>query len=395
MRGKGEGAVYRQNDGLWAASIELPSHDGTRRRKVIRSKDKRKLMARLAELKRDLGQRGDIPTSTTTVEQWFTYWLEQIAQRRVRPKTYSGYESVTRRHIITALGPNTRLDKVTPQKIRGIETYFEAAGLSPTYALNAYLVAKSSLDDAVRENRIGRNPADLVDPPRKAVPEQEALTVEEAILVLEHIATDPLGPAWATALLTGARRGEVLGLEIDRVGDTLDLSWQLQRLKVNEHGIPYAPKDYQYRALEPDSRKDVRFFLTRPKSKAGWRVVPLVDPLRAILERHIATMEPNTYGLMFVKDGQPIEPTRYSRRWNDVLDAAGIDKHVVLHGLRHTAVDLLMLAGVPDDLIQEIVGHSSRSTTWAYKSRGNQTRLTEAMRRMSALLAPPADRTTL
>ena len=69
-----------------------------------------------------------------------------------------------------------------------------------------------------------------------------------------------------------------------------------------------------------------------------------------------------------------------------MLKAAGIDKRVRLHDLRHTAVDLMYEAGVHETLIQEIVGHSNRAMTRAYKSRGNRPQLTAGMVQFSALL---------
>lgn len=65
---------------------------------------------------------------------------------------------------------------------------------------------------------------------------------------------------------------------------------------------------------------------------------------------------------------------------------AGIEKEVRLHGLRHTAVDLMLEAGVPIDVIKEIVGHSSRAMSVAYKSRGNDPRLRDAMTQMAAVI---------
>ncbi|AAT89851.1 integrase [Leifsonia xyli subsp. xyli str. CTCB07] len=62
------------------------------------------------------------------------------------------------------------------------------------------------------------------------------------------------------------------------------------------------------------------------------------------------------------------------------------DKHVRLHDLRHTTIDLLYEAGVPEDVIMEIAGQSTRSVTRGYKSRGNQKRLTEGMLQLSALI---------
>lgn len=390
MRGKGEGAVYRVPSDrskplkYWTGTIELPPLDGNRRRVTIRRKNKSELLTELEEKRKEFKRRGDLPTKDQTVEQWFEYWHREFVVKGTRPKNAAGNKSVIDNHIVKTIG-TVKLSKVTPAHVRRVTNGMIDKELSSTYALNAHRIMSGSFEVALREGRIGTNPAKLTPAPRKAVAPQEALTLPEALHILEHVAVDPVdGARWATSLLTGARRGEVIGLEWDRVTDVLDLSWQLQRLKVTERdGKPIVPADYEYRHLTGG------LYLTRPKSRAGWRIIPLVDPLRAVLQRHRDISDSNPWGLVFTRNGKPRDPDRDSAEWKHVLASAGIDKDVVLHGLRHTTVDLLFLAGVPEDIIMEIVGHSTRTVTRAYKSRANRERLTDAMTKFSALLTPP------
>ena len=384
MRGKGEGSIFKDTrTGLWTAIVELPPRDGKRRRKTIRRKTKAAVVAELSAVREELRKRGDLPTAGQTVEQWFTYWVEQIAAKEVRPKTLDGYRATVRNHIIPTIG-HVKLERVTPAHIRRVHDRITIdLSLSSTTALLAHRIMAASFKIAMREGRIGRNPAELTNAPRKAAPVLEALSLEEAIAVLQHVATDPLGARWATALLTGARRGEVLGIEHDRVTDVLDLSWQLQRLP-GPAGKPDAPADFEYRHLTGG------LYLTRPKSSRGWRVIPLVEPLKSILERHAASTPPNEWGLLFTRNGRPIDPDQDSNAWRDVLAGTGIMKNVRLHDLRHTTADLLYLAGVPEDLIPEILGHSTRAMSRSYRARGNRERLTAAMESFSALFIPSA-----
>lgn len=402
MRGKGEGSITRvpadKSKPLtyWQASIELPSHNGKRRRLVKRSKVKQEAVNWLGDKQDELRKRGDLPTASMTVEQWMTYWLNNDARQNVRPKTRDNYETVARLHIIPTIGPK-KLDKLTVPDIRSVHQRMTSAGMSSTYALNAHRVMSRAFKVAVREGRMGRNPAAMMDAPRKAAAPLEALDMDEAIRVLEHVSVDPvMGARWATSLLTGARRGEVIGLERDRVGEELDLSWQLQRLKLTDKdGRPDVPEDFEYRHLTGG------LYLTRPKSTAGWRIIPLVDPLRSILLRHIENTPPNSWGLLFTREQTsranrlptgnyvPLDPDQDSAAWKDVLKHVGIEKNVVLHGLRHTAIDLLYEAGVPEDLIMQIVGHTVRSVTRGYKSRRQDPRLRDAMESFSAIFTRP------
>ncbi|MER2134154.1 MAG: site-specific integrase [Arthrobacter sp.] len=343
----------------------------------------------MQEHKKQLAIHGNLSTSTMTIEKWMNHWLDEIAPLKIRPKTLAGYRTVVNGYIIPILGKKN-LDKLTAQDLRKLHKTMQATPkdpalrgaknlpadtemLSSTYALLAHNALSAALKVALREGKITANPCDLVDRPRKRLTEQKALTVPQAIQLLQHLATREDGPLWATYILTGARRGEILGLEADRVGEHLDLSWQLQRIT----DISKAPADWEYRELGGT------LYLTRPKSRAGWRVIPLVEPLRSILRLQLGAQ---TEGLVFTRDGRPWDPDRATKEWRNVLLDASLPGDIVLHGSRHTTVDLLYEAGVPEAVISEIVGHSSRAVTRGYKSRGNSKQLADAMGRMSELL---------
>lgn len=400
-RRKGEGGIYQRADGLWCTAVELPEGlDGKRRRKVICRKDKGAVITEMRKVQADLAKHGDLASSSTTVEKWMTHWLDDIAPRKIRPKTLAGYRTVVTGYIVPILGKK-RLDKLTAQDIRKLHTTIQATPkdpelrgqtdlppgtvmLSSTYALLAHNTLSAALKVALREGKILANPCEMVDRPRKRVTEQKALDVPEAVKLLSHLAKmldgedrqdKQDGALWATYLLTGARRGEILGLEADRVTDTLDLSWQLQRIT----DISKAPADWEYRHLRST------LYLTRPKSSAGWRIIPLVEPLRAILKAQIGRQKD---GLIFTRNDLPWDPDGATEAWSAVLAEAGLPTDVVLHGARHTTVDLLYEAGVPEAVISEIVGHSSRAVTRGYRSRGNTKQLEAALNKVSALLAP-------
>lgn len=376
-RGQGEGSLFKDARGLWNAVIELPPRDGKRRRKTIRHKDKPVVVARMRELQRELEERGDLPTADMTVERWFGYWYTQIVLKEVRPKTAGGYKSIIDRHIIPNIGTH-RLAKLSPTSIRTVTDSIVRNGGAHSSALKAHQVMSSAFEAAVREGRMSRNPCKQMAAPRKNVAKLEALNVEEAIRLLRHVESDEqYGARWAMALLTGARRGELLGLEWDRVTDVIDLSWQLQRLSLGELGNPIVPNDYEYRQVYGG------LYLTRPKSRAGWRIIPLVEPLKTILDTHRRLNPPGKYGLVFTRSSRPVDPDYDSKLWIKVLEASGIDKKVRLHDLRHSAVDLLYSAGVPEQVIIQLVGHSTVSMTRAYASR-DVARLRQAMEMFGA-----------
>lgn len=375
-----KGSIFQRSDGLWIGRIDLPSHSGKRRTKQVSSKSKNTVIQKMRELRKQLEQQGDLPTESMKVSAWFDYWLREVVDKTRRPKTADAYRWAAGK--VTPVIGTLRLEAIKGEHIRRVLSTMDADGISSTSQKNAHSVMSAAFKDAVREGRIARNPVDMVPAPLKAIPKLEVLTTEEARDLIRSFQGDPEAYLWATFLLTGARRAEVIGLEWDRVTDVLDLSWQLQRFKKGQQ----VPVDYERRHVSGE------LWLTRPKSRAGWRIIPLVDPLKGILAHLREVQAPHPSGLVFTREAGrgagrvPLDPHWVSKAWPVRLKAAKIGKHVRLHDTRHTAVDLLYEAGVPEDIIVAIIGHSTWAMTRSYKSRGNRTRVTEAMKQFSAHL---------
>lgn len=393
-RGKGEGSLHKNSNGLWEVKIELPrDRDGKRRRKVVRRKSKSDAIQVLRELKAELAKTGDLATSSVTLEAWSEHWLAERA-KKLAPNTVNGYRVAFRDYINPMLGKR-KLDKLTPQDIKHLHDVIQETPkdkalrslsdppegtelLSSTYALLVHNALSGSLKMAVREGKLSRNVCELVDKPSKRHTTEEVLTLEEAIKLIGYLTTHPDGALWTTYLLTGARRGEIIGLEVDRVmEDHLDLSWQTQRITDRES----APKDHEYRHIGKS------LYLARPKSKAGWRTPPLVPELAELLRREIGDRKD---GLVFLRDGEPWDPADASKEWKVILAGAGVNEKVKLHGARHTAVGLLYELGVSEATIMQIVGHSTVSVTRRYGQAGNKRAMQDAIAKLSTALSGKA-----
>lgn len=396
-RKKGDSALYQRADGMWCTSIELPRDgDGKRRRKVICRKDKGAVASELRAQKKELEKLGNLETRSIPLNDWAAHWLDRIAPKDIKPRTLAGYKTVVNGYVLPTLGKKT-LGKITAQDVRRLHDTMAATPkdpklrdgrelpegtvmLSSTYTLLAHNALSVMLGAAMNEGKISKNPCDMVSRPRARKLEQQALTLDQSIQLLAHLVTRKDRALWATYLLTGSRRGEIIGLEWDRAKNVLDLSWQTQRIT----DITKVPDDFEYRQVKGT------LYLTRPKSSSGWRIIPLVDPLKGILDLHSADRQPNDDGHDFVfrEDGRPWDPDRVTKAWKELMREAGLPENVVLHGARHTTVDLLYAAKVPEDIIQAIVGHSTRAMTRSYRTRTDSARLREGMEALSALLRP-------
>lgn len=423
-RTKGTGSICRvpadESEPLkyWQVALGFPSEDGRRYRRVERSRDYDMALRKLAILRLQLAELTPPPPvpkvlpspppllASDTLSAWLRYWLREIVEREVRPRTAESYRNFVVRYVDPSIGL-MKLTEVQPPHIRAFHQYMRDAGLVESTVLQGHRVLAIALKQAHRDGYTYRDVAVLTRPPRKSQPQLQVLSPSDARAVQHACQGDRLESRWTAALLTGARQGELLGVELDRVTDVLDLSWQLQRLtwshgcaggcgRVRGTDCPerklIAPADYERRHLVGG------FWLTRPKSFAGRRVIPLVEPLRSLVHSRmeVAKQEHNPHGLLWTADpvrsgrgaaltGKPIDPSNDNRAWHRLLEHAEVPS-VRLHDARHLAVDLMYEAGVPEVVAMELIGHSSVAMTRRYRSGAARSTMREAMERVAEQL---------
>lgn len=390
-RDKGTGSLSKRNDGMWVASIELPpGPDGKRRRKTAARKNRGDAQRELRRMRSDLDATGDLDTSTVRLADWMDTYLSKIAAQRDAPNTLKGKVAANRDWITPCLGKK-RLDRLTPDDVRRLHEYIlttprdrrlrdlprelvpaDAECIGASTAAVAHNTLAAALTAAVKEGKVRANVTAVVDKPKGRRTDDNALATDQAIELAQAIRDDPLAPLWLFFMLTGARRGEALGLEVDRVSTVVDLSWQLLELTdVPDH-------------LEA-RRVGNGLWLTRPKTQGSWRTPPNVPPISTVLDKAI---DGRTAGLVFtMPDGSPLRPSYVSKRWKALLKEHGMPPHVTLHGTRHTAVDLLYELGTPEHIIMQIVGHSNRSMTRSYRTRLDLDSAGNALRSLGERLA--------
>jgi integrase len=117
------------------------------------------------------------------------------------------------------------------------ESVREAPPLPPLAARSVqryHQVPHAALHQAVRWQLLVRNPADAVEPPRPARREMRILTPAQARQLMAMADTTPLGSFVRLAILTGMRRGELLGLrwqDIDLERGSLHVQQTAQRIE--------------------------------------------------------------------------------------------------------------------------------------------------------------------
>jgi integrase len=415
----GDGGLFKRADGMWVGTVEIPSADGRRRQKRVYAKQKAEAKRKRDDLRAEVA-KGIIPvSSTTTVAVWLRRWADEIKKPHVRPNTFDWYDEAIRLHIIPHIGTH-KLKLLTPEDVR----FLLRQASTPANAQRAHKTLKMALKDAMTEGLIARNVAEAVERPkhlkqtRGVLASDAAKTAIRAAIKLDDETGAALATRWAAGFLTGARPAELLGLEWDRAdldAGLLDLSWQLQQVD-KAHGCgdkqgdaypcgkkrasfcPQArwdlPADFEYRVCVGT------LLWTKPKTAAGTRIVPIVDPLRVMLEQHRQRPGPNPHNLVWHRpDGRPLTRHDDAKYWGAVLTAAELPK-VDVYAIRHSTATLLQELGVAEETRMAIMGQSSVAAHRMY-IHVDQTQAKAALSRLERMLlsapgsvtdAPPLER---
>jgi integrase/recombinase XerC/integrase/recombinase XerD len=194
----------------------------------------------------------------------------------------------------------------------------------------------------LERGELTQNPADLVSHGRRRAPLPKLLRADELTQLLDRIpAHTPLETRDRAMLeLTyscGLRCEEVVNL------DDGDVDFDAEELRVLGKG-----------------------------SKT--RVVPVGEPAQRALERYLATGRPALVqpaeraepALFLSKRGRRLSPSDVRRRLRLWLRNAGLSGEASPHALRHSFATHLLEGGADLRSIQELLGHSSVSTTQIY-----------------------------
>ena len=345
-RGKGDGNVTLRSDGRWSAYLTIPGKG----RRYVYGSTRREALASLQRLQRALAQGRSVGDSRLRLGAFLDSWLVAI-EPNLRPQSWRRYRQLMTDHVVPVLGARP-LGRLEPEDLQRLYAAKVHQGLSPATVRMIHFILHRALRDAVRWGRVGRNPADLVDPPR--LPRQEAavLGLTEVRAVLEAAAGHPFELLFRLALKTGLRRGELLALR-----------WR----DVDLHSGLITVRG----TLQPSPAGAVPV-VAEPKSRSSRRALAIDDDLIQRLQDHRRHwpltwdgpgLPPGPEDFVFVSaTGRPISPSSLLLSWARLLRRAGLE-HMPFHATRHTAATLMLGAGVSPRVASERLGHATVAMT--------------------------------
>jgi len=297
-----------------------------------------------------------------TVAEFLLQWLKDYVATNTAPRTRERYEQIVNLHLIPNLG-RIFLTRLEPNHI---QSYYSRAlssgrldgkgGLSARTVLHHHRILSESLNHAVKWGYVVRNVAQVVSPPRPVRKEITTLAPEniptffEEAKKLESKSGLPYYIIFLTALHTGMRRGELLGLkwsDVDFGGNVISVSRSLQVLKGG------------------------RFVFSEPKTLNARRLIAMTPTLAEELKRYQIEQEIqrsflgiqlHNEDIVFSRpDGKPISPNNVSPAFTKVLRRAGLKLR--FHDLRHSHATLMLRAGVHPKIVSERLGHATVALT--------------------------------
>ncbi|MFJ9211499.1 tyrosine-type recombinase/integrase [Streptomyces sp. NPDC102264] len=361
----GASSIFHGKDGRWHGYVTVGvKDDGTPDRRHISRKNRPEVTKAVRELEKQRDSTGVRKAGQTwTVKTWLTHWAENIAAPNVGENTIDGYRVAVYHHLIPGLGAH-RLAKLEPEHLERLYQKMQATGSSAGTAHQAHRTVKTALNEAVRRRHLTINPASIAKAPKVDEEEVEPYTLEEVQRLLAEAIKVRNTARWVIALALGLRQGEVLGLKWEDVDfESGVILVRRGRLRPRyEHGCGnrcgrkagYCPQKINVRRETKDT-----------KTRAGRRSIGVPEQLVALLRQHKAEQERERVlardlwvekGYVFTSPtGEALNPNTDFHRWKDLLKSAKV-RDGRLHDARHTAATVLLILGVPEAIVDRIMG---------------------------------------
>ena len=346
-----KGSIRKRGKGNWQIQIYTGAGaDGKPQRvfETVHCKNKKDAQPRLNQMLSDMDKGIYVVPGHSTVAEHLHTWLESYAKNQCGAMTQDGYTNIVENHLIPALG-NVKLKELRHQMI---ENYYNKAckTLSPRTVTKHHRLLSQAMKWAVRKGYIGQNPCDFADPPAWKGKEMRTLTEGELKYLLDIASDSSYYPIYYTAVSTGLRQAELLGLR-----------WR----DVNLEEMALTVSQVLFK------RRGVCVF-KEPKTSHSRRTVALTPKLTSYLREYKAERE-SLYlhlsrvlgldSLVFAReDGKPIDPSMLSHEFHKIVLLTGLED-INFHSLRHTFASLMLMKGANIKVISEAMGHSTINLT--------------------------------
>jgi integrase/recombinase XerC/integrase/recombinase XerD len=295
--------------------------------------------------------------ATVIEDRWETalaLFDADLRRRGMAPRTRSEYGADLRQFATWSTAAGVEPTLVTTRVLRRYAASLSQGGAAPTTVARK-LAALRSFFRALREHgQVDQNPGDLVPSPKKAQKLPRVLKADEMARLLDRIPTStPLElrdrALFELAYACGLRAEEIVNLDVEWV------RFDSEELRIEGKG-----------------------------SKT--RIVPVGEAALGAVSRYlergrpVLADNPDVRALFLSKSGRRLSTSDVRRRLRGWTRLIGLQGGASPHALRHSFATHLLEGGADLRAIQEMLGHSTISTTQIY-TRVESARLRTAYAR--------------
>ncbi|MPZ52885.1 MAG: tyrosine-type recombinase/integrase [Acidimicrobiia bacterium] len=319
----------------WLARHRAP--DGKQHSRSFTRKADAEKWLRQEESKADRGEWVDPTAGAIPYAEWGEKWLAGL--HSIEPKTRANYESLLRSRVLPTFA-DTELRRISTARLREWVTEMVSEKLSGARIKAALQVLRASLDVAVDERLIARNPASRIRTPPVRKRRQLFLTADQ-LEALAHTAEDTRAGSGGLVRLLGyggLRWSEAVALDWKRV------NLLKRRIRVEEKATEVGGQGLVWGAPKTHETRTI--------------IVP------AFVIHHLGRAKPE--GLVFTGPrGGPLRHSNWTRKvWAPAVAATEeTPEGLLIHDLRDTAASLAISAGASIKAVQRMLGHASAAMT--------------------------------
>lgn len=353
---------YKNKKGqkLYKFQAYLGIDEQTGKKKVTRRggfKSKREAELVLSRLQSSFEDHGAPQHNNILFKDVYEEWYESYINT-VRVSTYARTRAMFNNHILPAFGEK-RIRTITIRDVqKAVNLWFEIAPVSGYKRWYQYTT--NVLDFAIRMGYIHHsNPAKaIVLPRRQELPgdaPENFYDREELATFFEHIDKQQEFDKYVlfrTLAYSGMRRGECLALtwgDVDLINHSIRIN------KTVTQGL---------RGV---------MIIQPPKTKAGYRDIPLDDQTTAVLKKWQIMQKEHFFSfrkkfeadkqLVFASTRNKHRSFNLPKKWyTEIVERTNL-KHITIHGFRKTYCTALISAGLPIKEVQRRMGHDDIQTT--------------------------------
>ena len=215
-----------------------------------------------------------------------------------------------------------QLKSITAEDIQTVITEQYQSGVSKSKLDKLILTIRQIYKQAVSDRAVVHNPTTTIKKPKVSEESRRSLTDEEYQIILQGAKSHPNGNLILTILYLGLRPMEVSLLTVEDITNT-------------------------YVHVRGTKSKKADRYVVRPTA----------------LQFDLQNKQPSDY--VFTHNGKPITRDDLRRMWESVREEYNLDG-VTLYTLRHTYGTRAQKAGVPIDVLADLMGHEKIETTRKY-----------------------------